>query len=190
MSGDKRIYITVDSTQIDELKAEIKEYVIAEVDSAITKKMQGENSEKEMQKLEENVQNIFKNGAKLKNQAATDRDNSTPLKIDGSIREICEMQRDGKWVSEVKVKVVDVENYEEEADRRLQTGVMVDLADDWKFKFIMWRKSGLRMLNVGQLYELKDVVSSVYGDPPKVEIQLNSKSEIIEVYEEGLRDLL
>jgi len=184
MSGDKRIYITVDSTQIDELKAEIKDYVIAEVDKAIVKKMQGEKSDKEMQKLGENVQNIFRNGAELKNQAATDRDNHTPFMEEDSIRSICEMGNDGKWVSEVKVKVVDVENYEE-ADSRSQKGVMLDLSDDWKFKFVVWRKSGLDLLNVGNRYSLENVVSSVYGEPAKVEIQLNSQSRIVEL-KEGL----
>lgn len=190
MSGSKKINITISAEEIDALKEEIRDYIIQEVEGILSEKMYREKGVRKMQELEDQVQNVFKQGADLKNPSNTDRNNSTPLTIGGSVREICEMQREGEWVSGVKVKVIDVESFEDEKDKRLQTGVMVDLSDDWKFRYVIWRKSGLRKLNVNERYSLTDIVSSVYGEPPKVEMQLNSKSEVVEVHEEGIRDLL
>ena len=178
MSGDKRIYITVDSTHVDELKAEIKEFIIGEVDSAINKKMHRKRAEEERQRLEGKVQDVFRNGANLSPQSNTGRNNSTKRSTGYGVRSICEECIDGEWVSGVKVKVILVKNEEDPEHKVLQKGVM-ELDDGFKFKYMIWRKSGLKEFEVEKEYQCEDLVSSVYDG--EVEMQFNSQSVVYEL---------
>ena len=159
MSGDKKIYITVSSEEVELLKEEIKDYIIDTVDKVLAENTTFENG----------TNSNFSTGS-------TDRNNSTPQEFKCTVRDVCEGKKDGKWVNSVAVKVVDVDPTYDQAHRLLQRGVMVDLSNQWKFSFVIWRKSGLEELEIGEHYRLKDIISSVYGD--QVEMQLNSKSEV------------
>ena len=188
MSGEKKIYITVSADEIDSLKEEIKDYIIDTVDTILAEKNLLAQDEKRKDEIQKIVHTTFKKGTEF-STGNTDRNNSTPQEVEiiGSlsdvgvytVKEVCEAKKDGKWVPSAMVKVVDVDPTYDESHRILQRGVMVDLLDQWKFSFVIWRKSGLMEVENGEYYRLQDIVSSVYGD--QVEMQLNSKSEVYEV---------
>ena len=177
MSGDKKIYITVSSEEVELLKEEIKDYIIDTVDKVLAEKNLIDQNVKRRNELNELVHTTFENGTNSNfSTGSTDRNNSTPQEFKCTVRDVCEGKKDGKWVNSVAVKVVDVDPTYDQAHRLLQRGVMVDLSNQWKFSFVIWRNSGLEKLEIGEHYRLKDIISSVYGD--QVEMQLNSKSEV------------
>tara|TARA_R110002012_G_scaffold120262_2_gene269471 strand:- start:1184 stop:1801 length:618 start_codon:yes stop_codon:yes gene_type:complete len=195
MSGDKRIYITVDSSEIDLLKEEIRDYIIQQVESILAEKNIIQEGEKRREELGRMVKNTFKNGTQLEELPTgnTDRNNSTTKKIEMKIKDIEEAQMAGKWVNLVEVEVLMVGEYVEESsawEKISQYGKMKDLSDGYEFDFVIWRKSGLKDLERGKEYRLRDIVSSIYKPHPSTtlggiseemfEMQLNSKSEVYE----------
>lgn len=175
---DRHIHITVPSAEIDLLKEEIKEYIIQEVEKAISSKLQSEKTEEELQKLKMDVQDVFTKGNDLstgsnRSQANTSQD----LNVELDVKEVCRKKLEAEWIQQVSVKVLQTEDFEE-PHALLQKGIMVDRVTGWKFPYAIFRKSRRLKLEKDKKYVIGPVVSSVYEDV--VEFHLNSKTAVNE----------
>ena len=85
------------------------------------------------------------------------------------IIKIEEIKEAGKWIS-IEAKVIQI--WENSNKAISQTGLVGDNTDI--IKFVTWKKSGCPMLEFGETYRFKNVVTSEYNDRDSVSLNKNT----------------
>ena len=97
------------------------------------------------------------------------------------IIKIEEIKEAGKWIS-IEAKVIQI--WENSNGAVSQTGLVGD--ETGVIKFVAWKKSECPMLELGETYRFKNVVTSEYNDRDSV--SLNKNTKIIPMGQQELED--
>ena len=87
----------------------------------------------------------------------------------------------GKWCS-IEGKVIQI--WETTNESILQTGIVGD--ETGIIKFVSWKKSGRPLLELGETYRFKNVVTSEFNE--RFSVSLNKNTKIIPMGEQELED--
>lgn len=90
---------------------------------------------------------------------------------DNPVNPIADITSDGTWTS-LKIKVVQL--WENNHESISQAGIIGD--ESGTMKFTAWARTGLPLLEEGECYILKNVVSSTFRE--KMQVSMNKKSKI------------